>query len=308
MPGETVAEVANETSEVISVPAWHDTLARSTAVLPPIVIGLPSPRRFHDVDHRIAQPPLNQHVVAVHLGGAKRVIRWQGGRSVEVDVLENSFTIMPAKEGFGWETFGPIDFAHFPLADADLRGVALEEFDRDPREIALRPVIGANDPAVGALLPALLTRTTGPDGQRLHREMLSALLSFSLLSRFSDVAGRGGSRSSAHGKLATWQIRRVVDFMHDHLADDIELADLLALTKLGRARFFKAFRLSMGRSPAAYHLRLRLVHARRLLLETRRPITEVAAAVGLEPTRLSSTFRQAYGMSPRAFRAAEAGA
>ena len=116
-----MAEVANETSEVISVPAWHDTLAPSTAVLPPIVIGLPSPRRFHDVDHRIAQPPLNQHVVAVHLGGAKRVIRWQGGRSVEVDVLENSFTIMPAKEGFGWETFGPIDFAHFPLADADLR-------------------------------------------------------------------------------------------------------------------------------------------------------------------------------------------
>ena len=299
-----VARRAHETGSVVSVPTWHRTLARSAARRSAPIAAVPSSRRFHDVDHRISQPPLNQHVVAIHLGGSKRVIRRQNGRSVEVDVLENSLTIMPANEAFEWETFGPIDFVHFPLADADLRRVAREEFDRDPSEIDLLPVIGANDPTIGALLPTLLTTSNARACQRLHREMLSALMSFSLLARFSSGLGRDASSgSSARGTLTTWQLRRVVEFIHDHVADDIQLADLLALTKLGRARFFQAFRLSMGRTPLAYQLHLRLLRAERLLLETRQPITEIAASVGLEPTRLAVVFRRTYAMSPRAFRA-----
>ncbi len=53
-------------------------------------------RRFVTAPGIIDQPPLDAHVVALHLGGAKRVQRRQGKRNWVQDVALGSMTLMPA--------------------------------------------------------------------------------------------------------------------------------------------------------------------------------------------------------------------
>jgi transcriptional regulator GlxA family with amidase domain len=89
--------------------------------------------------------------------------------------------------------------------------------------------------------------------------------------------------------------------MRDNLAEDIAMETLVALTGLGRARFFQAFKTTMGRTPFAHLLYLRLIHARTLLVRTRLSTTEVASDVGLSSTQFAVAFRRTHGMTPSAY-------
>lgn len=284
----------------LDVTSWHRQLAR----LAPADAGPRASRalvtRFRDIDGRIGQPALDQTVLAIHLGGPKRVIRRQGGQVLDVDVAENSLTLMPEGEPFEWETFGTIDFAHLPVSKADL-AAAIEECDRGPAPLRLEPLIGVFNRAMASRLNALLGLAPECGEQQIYHDTLSLMVTSGVVEAFS--AGRTGFRGWRRaGTLATWQLRRVVDHMREHLADDIDLATLVALTGLGRAQFFRAFQRSVGRTPFAHLRHLRLLQARRLLADTTVPVAEVAAIVGLEPTRLSAAFRVDYDVTPTAFR------
>jgi AraC family transcriptional regulator len=287
---------------LVDVGAWHGRLAR---LLP----GEAKPRaanalvaRFRDIDARIGQPALDRTVLSIHLGGPKRVIRRQGGRVLDMDVAENSLTLMPEGEPFEWETFGAIDFAHFPLDKAEF-SAAVEAFDRDPAVLRLEPLVGVFNRPMANRLNALLGLGPECDEQRIYRDTLSLMVTSGVIETFSrgHVAACAARRA---GTLATWQLRRVVDYMREHLADDIDLAALVSLTGLGRAQFFRSFHRSIGRTPFAHLRHLRLLRARQLLADTTLSVTEIASVVGLEPTRLSAAFRADYATTPSAFRSA----
>ena len=53
-------------------------------------------RCFDGTSPTIEQPALTENVVAMHLGGPKRVTRWQGSCQKTWDVPSNSITFMPA--------------------------------------------------------------------------------------------------------------------------------------------------------------------------------------------------------------------
>ncbi len=264
--------------------------------------------RFRDIDARVDQPALDTNVLAIHLGGPKRVIRRCGFHTLEVDVPENAITVMPAGEAFRWETFGLIDFAHLQLDQDILRKVVLEEFDRDPDRMRLRPLVGMTDKRLERFFAAALARGQNPNLSRLQSDALAIALSTDVLETCSGYANGLSRTLLARGKLATWQSRRVVEYMRDNLADDIAMETLVALTGLGRARFFQAFKNTMGRTPFAHLLHLRLIHARALLVRTRLSMTEVAVEVGLSSTQLAVAFRRAHGTTPSAYRAANADA
>lgn len=288
------------------VATWHHDLNRAAGLRSQAGANAPPVVCFRDIDGRIEQPALDADILSIHLGGPKRVIRRGGKRCLEVDVLQNSFTTMPAQEPFSWETFGPIHFAHLRIDRTSLNCVAMEDFDRDPDNVRLAPVVGVNDPLVFRLFEALLTNGRDLGIGRLYHDAFSVVLSRNLLERYAS-GGRSMPRQGlARGKLATWQLRRVVEYMRVHVAEDIELGTLVELTGLGRARFFETFKITMGQTPFAYLLHLRLLRARTLLTGSKLSITEVAAEVGLEPTRLAVAFRRVFNTTPSAFRTANA--
>jgi len=105
------------------------------------------------------------------------------------------------------------------------------------------------------------------------------------------------------GGLATWQVRRVTDYMREHIDKSIGLDELAGLVGLSRYHFCTAFRVATGRSPHVWLTEQRMARARRLLGERDLSVSEVALAVGYAtPSAFAASFRKIVGTTPTGFR------
>jgi len=103
--------------------------------------------------------------------------------------------------------------------------------------------------------------------------------------------------------LAPWQLRRVREYLDTHLSQRVELATLAALVGLSQSHFSHAFKVSTGVAPYRRQLEARIRRAQRLLLETRRPLEQVAEATGFaDAVHFGRTFRRLTGTPPAAWR------
>ena len=83
------------------------------------------------------------------------------------------------------------------------------------------------------------------------------------------------------------------------------VATLAARASLSPRRLEMLFRQNLGLTPAAYALDLRLAAARRMITDTRHPLSEVALRTGFSsPSTLSRAFRAKFGQPPSSLRAA----
>jgi AraC-like DNA-binding protein len=105
------------------------------------------------------------------------------------------------------------------------------------------------------------------------------------------------------GALSSQQLRLVREYVDAHLADKIVLEDLSGLVGLDRFRFLKLFKRTIGMTPHAWLLRMRLEKALVLINSNRNmPITEIAHAVGFfDQSHFTRAFRDAYGVTPARF-------
>ncbi len=103
------------------------------------------------------------------------------------------------------------------------------------------------------------------------------------------------------------RISRALDYIHTHPAERISLAQLCALSGLGKSQFTAEFRRLTGASPIDYCLKLRLERARDLLLSSSAPVRDIAAECGFDdPLYFSRRFAARYGASPQTYRARSA--
>lgn len=294
--------------DLVSARHWHENLAVPVLHAAPSIDGEARLVRFRGIDGRMNQPALLENVVSIHLGGPKRVTRFRGRHTHVRDVEEGSITIMPAAESARWSTVGPIDFAHITLTQDYLSQVALEDFDRDPGLFRLKDCVGAGSPFVQKLVEALLQEVAQPRPGRLYRESLIVVLAHQLVAYHSNIERPVSPPHAAveqpdvKGGLAPWQLQRVIDLMRHRLVGDLMLAELVAVTGLSRSHFFRAFRCSTRRTPYAFLTDLRVQQAAAALCTTGRTITDIAAAVGLDPAQLAHAFRRRHGVSPGSYR------
>lgn len=103
--------------------------------------------------------------------------------------------------------------------------------------------------------------------------------------------------------LASWQIRRVVNYMRDRLGDDVTLQDLANVVWVSRFHFCTAFRRATGMTPYEYLTRMRMEKACQLLVDGHLSIGDIALAVGYGSfSGFSAAFRRYVGTSPREYR------
>jgi AraC-like DNA-binding protein len=101
------------------------------------------------------------------------------------------------------------------------------------------------------------------------------------------------------GTLTSVQWQRVKEYCDVHLAEKITLEQLAALCNLERFHFLKLFKQTVGMTPHAWVVRLRLERACSLLSHTDRCLTQVAQEVGFnDQSHFNRAFRQAFGVSP----------
>ena len=139
---------------------------------------------------------------------------------------------------------------------------------------------------------------------RPHSRLYGDNLSVALLLALSRL-GTSTRPSITQGRLAPWHLRRVTEYFAAHLAEDISLQTVSGLAKLCRSHFSRAFKISTGLAPHQWLVRARIDKAKHLLLDTDRPLAQIAIDVGFaDQAHFTRTFRRQAGESPGAWQRA----
>lgn len=108
---------------------------------------------------------------------------------------------------------------------------------------------------------------------------------------------------AAQGGLTRIQWERVRDYCFSHLGDKLTLDELAGLCGLGRFKFIRQFRQTVGMTPHAWLLRLRLERACMLLSRSPQAVATVAQEVGFyDQSHFNRAFRRAYGVAPSRYK------
>jgi AraC-like DNA-binding protein len=124
----------------------------------------------------------------------------------------------------------------------------------------------------------------------------------SLLGKEGDFQANEGARR-AQGRLLTWQVRKVREYIDSELPSPMVLADLCSLVGLSKSHFARCFTNTFGISPYAFVIRRRLDLAAGYMLQTDAPLSDIAARCGFaDQAHLNKRFRKATGWTPAAWR------
>lgn len=240
-----------------------------------------------------------RHVIVFQLEGSV-TYEWESeGRSEMVRQPPGHFSLFPAFIPFTVKTKNTGGFLSIMLEPSWFR-CATEALIK-PGRFNLKPCHGVHDPLVSSLAQALKTEIeTGYQGGSWYGESLAGMLAIQLVRRFSDA--ESGTASKAGG-LSRPQLRRAIEFINDHLAEDFSVEDLAAIVGLSHFHFARLFKSSTGIPPHQYVVRRRVEQAKELLLASGKNIAQIALEVGFcEQSHLASQFKRAYGIAPKAFR------
>lgn len=172
---------------------------------------------------------------------------------------------------------------------------------------SIRYLAGVQDGLIRQIGHTLLDEMAAPTaGGRLLAESLGAALTARLVQAYSDQVHR--APTPPRQALDARRTERVLAYMQAHLADDIGLDDLAAVACLSPFHFARMFRQRLGVPPHRYLAQLRMQAARRLLRADQQPLADIAGACGFSsPSAFTRAFRQATGVTPRAFRRGDGG-
>jgi AraC family transcriptional regulator len=131
---------------------------------------------------------------------------------------------------------------------------------------------------------------------RPYAEALSLVLMHELIRLERTTSTAAGS---LRGGLPVWQQKRVVEFIEEHLAEEVSLAALAELADLSLYHFARAFKQSFGAPPHRYHMARRMDHARALLQKPALSVTEIGIETGFrETSSFTRAFRKFTGLTP----------
>lgn len=242
-------------------------------------------------------------VLGVHLGKAAQV--WQRREDQRLDGLfrHGQLTVIPADCTTSCSTRAPTSFVHVHLG----KGLVSRALEGARHEVT--PRFRFDDAVCRELALSMWqqARDGGRAGARLYLEAAAIVLAQRLAHRLDQARppSRPGGILSRAG-LSGPTLRRVIDFMHERLADAPSIDALAAIAGISPAHFSRMFRASTGDPPHRYLNRLRMERAKALLADTAhpdRPVVEVALAVGFaNPSHFAAAFRGAVGTTPGLYR------
>ena len=112
-----------------------------------------------------------------------------------------------------------------------------------------------------------------------------------------------GDAPPAHAVRGAARAKVMLQFIHDHYAEPLRVADIAASAAVSVSECLRCFHEALGETPNQYLRRHRVERAAELLCATALPVTEIAAQCGFQdPGYFARTFRQLYGCAPAAYR------
>jgi len=255
----------------------------------------------------ILVPAVVEPLLVLVLAGAARVEeRMPGGEWEAIEVSAGDFFLTSSEEPYEmrWQTHGGDTFEvmHLYLGLPLIEQASRELLGEHAGAVRFRDISGARDARVTFVMQQLRTELVAERSPSalFVRSLAQALAVHLLRSYLSE--NQPGRRVNA---LQAYKLRKVTDAMSADLSAEFSLAKLARLAELSEYHFSRLFKRATGLSPSQYFIRLRMVRARHLLLETRLSVIDVGLEVGYSsPSHFSQVFRREVGVTPSEFRGA----
>ena len=230
-----------------------------------------------------------------------RLLQIQGGKTHSGLYAKGDISVIPAKMPIFARWDGDDHCLQIRIASRFIQSVARESLAMNPDQLELLPEFRTRDPQIESIGMMLLCELKQENlGGRLYVESLANVLAVHLLRQYSAVKPR---LAIYEGGLSEPQLLQVLEYINEHLNQDIKLADLAQLVGMSQFHFSHLFKQSMGKAPYQYLLQQRVERAKQLLKQTNRSIMDIALECGFNShSHLSKQFRQFTGMAPRAYR------
>jgi len=168
------------------------------------------------------------------------------------------------------------------------------------------------DPVIRCLSDALAAteladdRHTGICADALRLAIVTRMLGLqSEPQRSLEQTGKagGGCAERPLRALQKWRLKRVVEYVDNHLSGRITLLDLAAVAGLSRMHFASQFRAATGFRPHEYLLRRRIQRAEELLRQSTMTLVEIALTVGFQTqAHFTTVFKRFMGDTPYQWR------
>lgn len=236
------------------------------------------------------------HSVSMHVGAPLLVSSRCDGLILHRLQVPGDIKIVPAGFSRVWETEGPTIKLTIDVSPSLVRSAA-QEMGVNPDRVSIAPQLHLRDPQIehiGWALKAEL-ETDEPFG-RLYADSLGLALAAHLLRRYAPAVPK-----RIPSGLPKRRLRRVTDYIHDHLADDLTLGELAEIANLSPSHFKLIFKETVGMPVHQYVIRARVEYAMDLLLRGRLPLSDVALRSGFsDQSHMARCMRRVAGITPGA--------
>ncbi len=251
--------------------------------------------------HETPEHASKQYIIGIDLGQPAGAIIWQDNEQQEVSGGGES-CIYPASYTFKNRWPMDIEFIDLYLEPMLFTCIASELVDLDCVEIVTHRRI--HDPflrQIGLLLKLELEQNRASlINSQLYVESLATTLVVHLLKHYSTAKQ---SVQNAQVGLSPSNLRRVMAYIHDHLASDLSLTEVASVVPLSTHYFATLFKQSTGETLLQYITRCRITRAKELLAKRTLAIADICQQVGFrDQSYFTKIFRRYNNMTPKVYR------
>ena len=98
-------------------------------------------------------------------------------------------------------------------------------------------------------------------------------------------------------------VEKAVNYINEHFADDIDIANLAEKLKCSEGHLYRMFRKKIGLTPVSYIVKMRIQNAAQWLIRSDLKIAQIANLIGFhDQFYFSRVFKKATGASPKEYR------
>jgi AraC family transcriptional regulator len=190
-------------------------------------------------------------------------------------------------------------------AEADVRGWNVTDTTPTRSPLNRHSAARSDDDVIRSLSFALKAAERGNDHHCAEALRIAIAVRLQRLqSETPEAAKPNEAKRPPVRALQKWRLKRVVEYVENHLSARIALSDLAAVAGLSRMHFAYQFRIATGSRPHEFLLQQRIRRAEDLLKETAIPIVEVALTVGFQTqAHFTTVFKRLVGCTPHRWRA-----
>lgn len=249
-------------------------------------------------------PTMRDYMIVVYRNGLAEMSRRSGGPWRSARVEPGVVSILTRAEESQWRWDQEIDVSHIYLSQSAIARVAGDVFDKDIKDVEMEDIVRSEDP----VLPMLITQfenelKCGVFGGRIYVDALKTQLCIHMLRHYAKIICRD---YRSYGRLSPAQRRLVVQYVEEHLDQNISLQDLAGLVQLSVFAFIRKFRADFQATPYGYVMAQRIKRAQQQLARKDVPLKVVAANCGFaDQSHMNRVFRRLLNMTPVEFQRME---